>query len=215
MNCRKARRLLPLAAGGDLPPRKAGRLGSHLNICSGCRSELQSYRFALKSIKVLANREPQPDWTEGEWRSILQIATGRGLKKTRPAVGLFSRRLAWTMSSALVLILAVGSILILRNRMERGIRQPPSPATGAGSKERTSPAEPGPVPLASREFPSPSARPKVEGRLPPETAELPAGHTLRARSSTKQDVVNMVFVSPESGLTIHWVFNSEFEWKEK
>ncbi len=215
MNCRKARRLLPLAAGDDLPPRKAARLGSHLNICSGCRSELQAYQSALKGLKVLAHREPQPDWTEFEWRSVLQIATGRGLKKTRPAAGLFSKRLAWTMSSALVLVLAVGSILILRNKMERGIRQPPSPEAGAGSKERTSTAEPGPVPLASQEFPSPPARPKVEGRLPPETAELPAGHTLRARSSTKQDVVNMVFVSPESGLTIHWVFNSEFEWKEK
>lgn len=215
MNCRRARHLLPLAAGGDLPGRKSGWLASHLKKCAGCREELRAYQAALSEMRSLASVEIQPDWPESEWRSVLKLATSQGLEKTRPVAGPFPRRLAWTMSSAIVLILAVGSLLILRNRAEREIQQPPSAAAVAKSKERTFSPKTGPAPLSSPELITPSPRPKAEGRRPLETEKMPAGQALQARSPKKQDVVNMVFVSPESGLTIHWVFNSEFEWKEK
>jgi hypothetical protein len=43
----------------------------------------------------------------------------------------------------------------------------------------------------------------------------PVQPAFQAQAPQEQNITNLVFVSSESGLTIHWVFNSEFEWKEK
>lgn len=217
MNCRRAGGLLPLAAGGDLPPGKAGRLESHLKNCPRCRGELQAYRAALEEMKSLARAEPRADWPEAEWRAALELAAGRLRGKTGPAARPFSRRLAWTMGSAAVVILAVGSVLLLRNRAAREIRGVPAPVAEHASREPDAaagirPASPSlPAPKAS------SARPRTEPRRPPGAAESASGRPAGVETAPRraQDVVNMVFVSPESGLTVHWVFNSNFDWKEK
>ncbi|MGB9004148.1 MAG: zf-HC2 domain-containing protein [Candidatus Aminicenantales bacterium] len=196
MNCHRAKSLLPLAAGGDLPGRKTGRLEPHLKKCAGCREELHAYQAALSEMRSLASMETQPDWPESEWRRIMQLAIAQGPEKTQQVFEHSNRRLAWTLGSALILMLAVGSVLIFRDRRDREILQPSAP-------------------LSSPELKESSARPKAESQPPLRAEKISAGQAIKIQAPKKQDVVNMVFVSPESGLTIHWVFNSEFDWKEK
>lgn len=219
MNCRKAERLLPLAAGGDLPPGKAGQLESHLKNCAGCRGEFQAYRAALEEMKSLARAEPRADWPEAEWRAALELAAGQRRGRTGPAARRFPGRLAWTMGSAAVVMLAVGSVLFLRNRAAREISEVPATSAEVASQEPIASSGIRPVFPSRPAQKSAAARPQLMPRRPPEAGESafgsgrPAGVETAPRRA--QDVLNMVIVSPESGLTVHWVFNNEFELKEK
>ncbi|MFQ5749289.1 MAG: anti-sigma factor family protein, partial [Planctomycetota bacterium] len=65
MNCRSAKRLLPLHCGGDLPLPKAERLGQHLSGCPACRRELEAYRSMRRFLAPL--REEAPLLAPGLW----------------------------------------------------------------------------------------------------------------------------------------------------
>ncbi len=76
MTCRKARKLIPLAAGDDLGPRRARAFRAHVEACPGCRKELEALRAALGAFRTAAREEGVPDWTEGEWKALMVRATG-------------------------------------------------------------------------------------------------------------------------------------------
>jgi hypothetical protein len=92
MTCRKARRLMPLAAGDDLGPWRVRAFRAHVDACPACRTELEAYRAALGAIRTAAKEEGIPDWTEGEWQALMARATasagrdsGMGETAGRPA----------------------------------------------------------------------------------------------------------------------------------
>jgi len=78
MTCRKALKLMPLAAGEDLRPRRARAFRAHVEACPGCRKELEALRAALEAYRTAAKEEGGPDWTEGEWKALMVRATGQG-----------------------------------------------------------------------------------------------------------------------------------------
>ncbi len=77
MTCRKVRKLIPLAAGSDLGPRRARTLRAHLDACPACRAEVEDFRSALAGFKAAARSENVPDWSEGEWKALMaRVAAG-------------------------------------------------------------------------------------------------------------------------------------------
>jgi hypothetical protein len=211
VNCRRVKRLLPLAAGRDLSSRQGSRLQAHLDRCPVCLKELNLYRKSLSEIKFLARNEVLPDWSESEWREMVRRATSQGQNWKRPFLPEHSR-LAWTLGSAFaLLLLAASAVLIFRGRNEKNI--PPLPATPPAAKLEVNKQVPQPNPEPRLRPPAPG--PKIGPRQPPASERKPAHPALQAQAPQKQSVTHMVFVSSESGLTIRWVFNSEFEWKEK
>ena len=75
MTCRKVRKLIPLAAGDDLSPRRTRGIRAHVDACPACRQELAEFREALRRVQAAAKEEAVPDWSEGEWRALMVRAT--------------------------------------------------------------------------------------------------------------------------------------------
>jgi hypothetical protein len=94
MTCRKARKLMPLAAGDDLGPRRARAFRVHIQACPGCRKELEAVRAALMAFRTAARDEDIPDWTEGEWKALMVRATG-GSPDRRDGKAGFGSRIPW------------------------------------------------------------------------------------------------------------------------
>jgi predicted anti-sigma-YlaC factor YlaD len=130
MTCRKVRKLIPLAAGGDLRPRPAAALRAHVAACPACRAELESFREAMAGIRSVAKAEGVADWTESEWRSIMARAGAEAKRagqapvpKARPA---FQPR--WTAASALGALIGLAVLGVLF----RGPSPRPAAMTAAG-----------------------------------------------------------------------------------
>jgi hypothetical protein len=106
MTCRKAKKAVPLLAGGDLPFRKERKVLAHLDRCPMCRKELEEYRRALDHLKAVARGEGSGEWSEPEWQALMARITASRTRKRSPAFGLRPR---WVMASGLaaVIILAV------------------------------------------------------------------------------------------------------------
>ncbi len=69
MNCRKATRLLPLLAGGDLPKRQAREVQAHANTCEACRSELARIHQSLNAVRKIADLDkPTPLPEDFDWQ---------------------------------------------------------------------------------------------------------------------------------------------------
>jgi hypothetical protein len=115
MTCRKAKKAIPLLAGGDLAPRKERRFMAHIDICPSCRKELEGYRSALGRAKASAREEKPGDWSESEWKALMaHITAGRGGERTM-VLGLRPRR-ALASGMAAVIILAV-TVLFVKDTM--------------------------------------------------------------------------------------------------
>ena len=53
MNCPRYEEWLALEAGGDLPPKKAAELSSHLSECGNCRRAAEELRASLAALRAL------------------------------------------------------------------------------------------------------------------------------------------------------------------
>jgi len=115
MTCRKALKLMALAAGGDLGPRQARALRAHVEACPGCRKELEALRAALRAFRTAAEDEGVPDWTEGEWKALMVRAaagperagqTSRGVVRPGP-------RPRWAAASALGALMAIAVLFAI------------------------------------------------------------------------------------------------------
>jgi len=67
MNCRSARRLIPLHAGGDLERDRALKLEAHLATCSACGEELRAHRGIQELLASV--REPVTPFP-GLWEEL-------------------------------------------------------------------------------------------------------------------------------------------------
>ena len=146
MNCRRARKEIPLLAGGDLAVRKAGKLEKHLRACADCRRELMEYRAALAGIKTVAEKDEVRDWPESEWKALIKNVISQKAEP-RESVHKASPRLAWAYGFAVLALLAVGGFPFkVRDpqtegnpgRARKGDRQADR-NSGSGSRTREAP----------------------------------------------------------------------------
>jgi len=109
MTCRKVRKLIPLAAGGDLRPRRAAVFLAHVDSCPGCREELERFRRALAGIKTAAKTAAVAEWSEGEWSALMArvAAEARGGREAPGGAGAPVIRPRWAAASV------VGAFLCL------------------------------------------------------------------------------------------------------
>jgi hypothetical protein len=209
VNCEKAKKNIPLFAGGELPERKARNLRKHLEECEACRKELTEYKAALAILKDTAHEEER-DWEESEWQNLMKKVTTEIIRR-RPLPFLLSPRMAWGYGLLLLLIMGLAALFF------RSILRKPS------------------APLLAKEIaltqvkPSRTFKPEettMSGQVkdspfPVRTRRLESspGEVIIAssRSPAKpaQDQLSVTLVSQETGLRVYWTFNKNFEWKEE
>jgi anti-sigma factor RsiW len=109
MTCRKVRRLIPLAAGDDLGPRRAAAFRAHLAACPACRAELEAFRTELTGIRAAARAEGVAGWAEAEWQAVMARvraeASGTAPSPARSAGPAFAPR--WAAASAIGVVLGL------------------------------------------------------------------------------------------------------------
>ena len=209
MTHRGARSWMALAAGGDLPESKAQRLEQHLVSCKACREEYAAYRESLDLAKSEVRRERTPAWREAEWRNVMKAVLSQE-PDNRPAGPSRVPGWTWAAAGAILIALVAGGFLVLRKTSQLPVI--------AGLIPSRDVVLPEPVPLP------PSIRPQAKtpqawtGARPflAHKSTSPAPHLTGrpAAPTTAQPVMAMTFVSQETGLTIHWVFNDSFNYKE-
>ncbi len=113
MTCRKAKKALPLLAGGDLEPRKAARVMGHVISCPSCRRELADLAKALAAAKAMFRKEAVPDWTDPEWHALMaRIITEKAAARSKGARPL--ARPVLVSAVAAVILVAAGLAYLFR-----------------------------------------------------------------------------------------------------
>ncbi len=208
MTREKAKKNIPLLAGGELPARKARRLRKHLEECEACRKELKEYEAVLAGLKSFA-REGEQDWEEAEWQSLMQKVTAEKPEPRGLPLGLSTRR-GWAYGFLVFLVLGLAAIFfrtMFSNR--KSLEFGENIALTQAQPSRTFKPEDSAVPARVREVPFPVGAPtqKRPGDEPALQAALP-------EEIPAQDRLNVTLISKESGLRVHWTFAKNFEWKE-
>jgi len=201
MNCGRTRRLLPLFAGGDVPGRKARHVRKHLETCAECRRELEEYRKARSVVADAVRGTPVGDWTPGEWRAVMnRIADEKRAPRGKSVSTAGAPKWAPAFASAATLIVVVAVSLLLKD----------SPIKTAGTQPGLSAGERASLARESGEGLLGVAAPGMANQP---SASRRGGPTAAAPDSSKQDVLTMTLVSPDTGLQVVWVFNRNFDWK--
>jgi hypothetical protein len=208
MNCRRAGKMIPLYAGGELSDKKARRLERHLEECADCRKILEEFRDALAALRAAARRD-EHDWPEAEWKSLMtQIGTPPPLRRAVP-LGI-SPIPARAYGAAAVLIAGL-TLVFLRTRLF-----PPGPVQPTEILASTE-IQPGrSLEFADSRFPR--LRRDVPFPIQKERRQAVGEEMMIARSARgkdTQDIVSMTLVSQETGLKVYWTLNRNFEWKEE
>jgi len=205
MTHRRARSWMALAAGGDLAPSKAQRLERHLASCRICREEYKAYRESLDLARSEARRGRTPDWKEAEWRRVMKAARTQE-PSSRPSERPRALGWAWAAAATVLIALVAGGYYVLRKTP-----RPPVIARLSPSGDVVLPEQTPPPPEIRLQAGTPRAGTGAEHLLAQKPA--PPAHD-SAGSFAAQPVMAMTFVSQETGLTIHWVFNDNFDYKE-
>jgi len=134
MTCQKARKLMPLAAGGDLGPRRARAFQAHIEGCPGCRKELEALRAALGEFRTAAKAEGIPDWTEGEWKALMVRATAgdQAVGEVKPSAGRPAAWPRWAAASALGILMGLVIMSVLFKTPGLGPERTTANASGGG-----------------------------------------------------------------------------------
>ncbi len=218
MNCRRACSWIALDAGGDLSGRRKARLEKHLAGCPACREEKARIEKSLALAREMAREERTPGWSDAEWRKLMGRATSQEIAGGKRSAARIPGW-AWAAGSALLLILVLGGTVILRKGPGTPMAVAPAEHAAQEGPARPEKAPSPAAPLLEAGKPDteslPAApRPGVSARAQEPAAAKP-GPAEAAAQPQSQTVMAMTFVSQESGLQIHWVFNDAFNYKEK
>ena len=112
MNCKKVRRLLPLMAGSEIPKPKILSLKTHLEECSKCRQEYDSYVLSLEKAKEWLAKD-RKDWEESDWQQALQRAIKDKKPEVTPLVP-WPFKKVWAYSFIGMLVVALILLFIIR-----------------------------------------------------------------------------------------------------
>ncbi|MFY9558261.1 MAG: zf-HC2 domain-containing protein [Blastocatellia bacterium] len=159
MKCRRVEKLLPLYVEGDVEPRLAGRIASHLDWCGRCNWLADEYK---ESQNWLHSRQvPEFDETQlGDLKREVLIQVG-GLRPSLFAslVQHWSRRQVLALSGALLIVLGV--LLFYIQQSNRNAAQPVSELA------KENPAE-----APERRFESAGGPPANRRLVPPRVPKL-------------------------------------------
>jgi len=112
VNCKKVRRLLPLMAGSEIPKPKILSLKAHLEECSKCRQEYDSYVLSLEKAKEWLAKD-RKDWEESDWQQALQRAIKDKKPEVRPLVP-WPFKKVWAYSFIGIVVVALTLLFIIR-----------------------------------------------------------------------------------------------------
>jgi len=132
MNCARVRKLLPLHAGGDLPPRRAARLQAHLDGCADCRRELESFRTARAEVRAAAAAEPLPGWSEAEWKALMVRATAGRIERGRPAL---AARPRWALAAGTLGVALIAVAILVTGVFKTGPAPAPELSASAAAQD--------------------------------------------------------------------------------
>jgi hypothetical protein len=209
VNCEKAKKKIPLFAGGELPGKKARNLRRHLEECKDCREELREYKAALASLKSLAPEEDK-DWAESEWQSLMKKVTTEKIPR-RSLLFLPGSKVAWGYGLLLLLIMGLG-VLFFRSIF----RKPSAPLTlteiTSTRVEQSRTFNPVERRISGQVQDSPYSVKTRGFELSPGDMMIASSHSLKKPS---QDQLSVTLVSQETGLRVYWTFNKNFNWEEE
>jgi len=111
MTCAGVCEALPLYVGGDLSVSEAAQVQQHLNQCSSCEHEWQTFQAAhadLLSLTPSSLSEPLPLWAAVEERLSAVDAVQRHQRHQRP---FWRKPVAWTSLAAAMLLALLPTLL--------------------------------------------------------------------------------------------------------
>jgi predicted anti-sigma-YlaC factor YlaD len=123
MRCGKARKLIPLLAGGDLPVRRAAQTAAHIERCAGCRRHFEETASALARLRAEAT-QTAPRWKPGEFESLVASAVSRAAAE---------RRRPFLLRPAPAAALVMLAVLLTFALFDRAFRRPAPPVIGPGA----------------------------------------------------------------------------------
>jgi anti-sigma factor RsiW len=187
-NCRTVRDLLPLHAGGDLPPERAVLVDEHLHVCLTCFREFRDYAAMRGRLGVLAE-EPLPEGALDGFADEVMACVALG--EDGPAAALPSAR-RWRPDARAVTRWAAAAALLVAagaGLWRTGWLEPLELATPPAAYDAVATAEPAVdvVPL--------SAAPSVPIEAPVmifPRAFAPPPHTVLAGDSNLSDLLPLL-----------------------
>ena len=114
MRCRRAREMLALYAGGDLPERLIPGLMAHIERCSGCAAALERMQGVLKATGMIAAGDmPEPLPADFEEQVMIAVDGKRADSTMLPVPGLHRKvlRPALALGAAAVAVVVVFAVL--------------------------------------------------------------------------------------------------------
>ncbi|MDQ7780350.1 MAG: zf-HC2 domain-containing protein [Planctomycetota bacterium] len=212
IDCVRAGRLAPLAAGGELPAPTAARLGWHTEKCDACRREVESYRELRQNCLAAGKPEPKAfDDAAAFWQSVSDRLEREALLG-EPVVRRFSLSARARLAIAAAAVLLVGVFAGLRIGKETLWQDSGSP--GSVSRE---PADTGSAfapPTSTESRPPVATRPgtpsdgalAARGSSDRALSTMPVGMTggpfnignYQGRSDGKSDAIRMFYVPSHS-----------------
>ncbi len=207
MNCKKAKKKIPLLLGKELSGKKEERLKSHIGRCSSCQKEFRELELAMAKLKTLVQEEKAMDWDQAEWQTLIrQIISQKIERKAFPLRFLPKLAAAYGFAFIILSVLFVflfRTIIIKQKSIapwpEEILVQNREPLLTIPGEEKEESTELQVMAKAQKPLISPTH--KVQAASQPKKAE-------------SQESLSVTFVSQETGLRVVWVFNKNFEWKE-
>ncbi len=222
MTCRKVRKLLPLAAGGDLPEAKSRKVAHHLKSCPACRAELEAYKFVLDRARELdLGGETGRSWDEAAWAKAVRKAVKQEGAPAAVRSKLVLRPVVVAVVGAVLIVAAALLIVNIRHslRSREVLEARTEEVKHDVPAEVEHKLEPSPVPdsqttVNPNKKKEPEAPILAAGRIKPSPAPIDRALTgAAAPAPPAQDIVSATFVSQETGLKIVWFFDRNFDWK--
>src|SRR5436305_12462754 len=118
LTCNEALDLLEPYVDGDLAPAEAGRLGSHLESCPACASELALAERIQRELRALPQLDCPPEIVERVRRQGAEVvAFRRPLPRRRTGLPLRALRVA--AAAALLALSLGGGALFVRSQQQQ------------------------------------------------------------------------------------------------
>ena len=102
MDCRTARKLIPVWMDGELQPDRAEQLSEHLQSCQACREEVAALRSTMQLLD--ASKEIEPTF------ALADVRERGGERNRRPLFGWVPKAQSFATASLVLAALAAGGL---------------------------------------------------------------------------------------------------------
>lgn len=209
MSCRRFRPLVALWVGGDLAPRRAGRVEAHVARCEACRMLAERLRSDHADLAALGNETPD--------RTVLELVRQRVLASLRviPGGAAPGRTLSWFPTfgwkgAVVAVLLAAAAVVLLT--VGRPIPGPEVPSVGA-VRPTAHPAPVASTPLSPQQTttgPSASERRVASGVSAEHPRQrLPASPVPRGDREAAAQPLVIKIVTDDPDVVIYWLVGGQ------